>query len=185
MLDRESILKALSTLSDLLQQQDIVGEINILGGTAMVLGFRARQATKDVDAIFAPAQAIRRAAAQVADQLNLPQSWLNDAAKGYLSPTGDFRRLAGLELPNLRIQVPTPQYMLAMKVMAARIGMAGERGDKEDIAFLIRLLGLRDTRNVMAIVERYYQPPQILPKSSYLVDEIMEEMAKDDDNGEP
>jgi hypothetical protein len=54
--------------------------------------------------------------------------------------------------------------MLAMKVMAARSGLGGERGDREDIVFLIELLGLRTSSEVMRIVERYYEPSRILPR---------------------
>jgi len=43
--------------------------------------------------------------------------------------------------------------MLAMKVMAARVGRLGERGDKDDSARLIELLGLSASNQVMSIVE--------------------------------
>jgi hypothetical protein len=52
MLNRETILEALRQLSERLQVREVVGEINLLSGTARVLGFQARQSTKDVDAIF-------------------------------------------------------------------------------------------------------------------------------------
>lgn len=59
-----------------------------------------------------------------------------------------------MDLPHLRVLAPTPEYMLAMKVMAARAGIAGDRGDAEDIGFLIRLLKLRTSDAVMSIVSR-------------------------------
>ena len=140
----------------------------------MVLAFQAREATKDVDAIFEPAAGIRKAAAAVAAQLGLPEDWLNDAAKGFLSSSGDCAPLEALDLPNLRVMAPTLEYMLAMKVIAARAGLGDERGDREDIAFLIRALGLRRAEDVMAIAQRYYDPSRILPRSHYVVDEILE-----------
>lgn len=79
MLSRELILSALGLLSKRLEARDVVGEINLLRGTAMVVGFSARQSTKDVDAIFAPVSIIREAAAAVAAELELPEGWLNDA----------------------------------------------------------------------------------------------------------
>ncbi len=176
MLSREMILAALSALSDELVKRDVLGEVDIVGGTAMVLAFNARKATKDVDAIFQPTSEIRDAAASVANRLSLPLDWLNDAAKGFLSAAGDFVIIDTLDLPNLRIQAPTPEYMLALKVMAARVAVGGESGDKEDITFLIRLLGISQPDDVMRIVTRYYDPSRILPRSFYLVDEIIEEM---------
>lgn len=53
-------------LSETLKVQGIMGEIGVVGGAAMVLGFNAREATKDVDAIFEPAEKVRKAAAVVA-----------------------------------------------------------------------------------------------------------------------
>lgn len=54
MLNRETILHALQRLSDVLGERNVRGEICLLGGTAMVLAFRARPNTKDVGAIFYP-----------------------------------------------------------------------------------------------------------------------------------
>jgi len=50
MLTRDTILAAFGRLSDHLQEKGVVGEINLLGGTAMVVAFQARQST--VDEIF-------------------------------------------------------------------------------------------------------------------------------------
>jgi hypothetical protein len=176
MLTRATILEAFQQLSGELAKKEIVGELCVVGGTAMVLAFNARGSTKDVDAIFEPSAAVRGAAQVVARNLSLPEDWLNDAAKGFLSPSADFAPIDALDLPNLRVQAPTPEYMLAMKVLSARTGVSEERGDPHDIAFLIRLLGLKDADAVMAIVERYYDRSRILPRSSYLVDQILEEM---------
>ena len=91
---------------------------------------------------------------------------------------GDFAPIATLDLPFLRVQAPTPEYMLAMKVLASRAAVSAERGDARDIAFLIKLLGITESGEVMEIVGRYYDPSRILPQSLYLVDEILEEMGK-------
>ena len=73
MLDREQIVEGLRRLSDLLKERDIQGEICLLGGAVMVLGFKARAATKDVVAIFSPAQPIRELACVVQQELGLPE----------------------------------------------------------------------------------------------------------------
>lgn len=174
MLTREIILTALRHLSDRLQDKGVIGEINILGGTAMMLAFQARQSTKDVDAIFAPVDVVREAARLVAGELDLPVDWLNDAVKGFASERPRFQKVEGLDFPNLRVQTPVPEYLLAMKVMAARVGFSGERGDGGDILFLIELLKLKNSEEVLNIVQEYYDPAKILPRSVYLVDEIFE-----------
>ena len=174
MLSRTAIMEAFSKLSDELGKRGVQGELNVVGGTAMVLAFNSRQSTKDVDAIFQPSAEVRLAASAVAVELDLPSDWLNDAAKGFLSQNGDFVPLDALDLPNLRVQAPTAEYMLAMKVLAARSGIGSEHGDAADIAFLIRLLALTEAEEVMRIVGRYYDPSRILPRSTYLVDEILD-----------
>ena len=75
----------LEALSDKLGERGITGEICLFGGTVMVLAFTARLATKDVDAVFQPTQTIRELARTIAEQLNLPENWLNDGVKGYVS----------------------------------------------------------------------------------------------------
>lgn len=176
MLTRDQILNAMERLAERLREMGIVGEINLLGGTAMVLAFQARQATKDVDAIFAPSKEIREAAKDVAVELGLSGDWLNDAAKGFASNRGEFEEIRGVGFPHLRILAPTPEYMLAMKVMASRVGLDGGRGDIHDIEFLIRHLKLRAADAVMAIVERYFDSSRIAPRSVYLVEEVLERL---------
>ena len=80
-LTRERILAALEALSGKLAERNITGEICLFGGTVMVLAFTARLATKDVDAVFQPTQTIRELASILAQQLNLPENWLNDGVK--------------------------------------------------------------------------------------------------------
>jgi len=176
MLSREQIIRAFQLLAERLSKRDVVGEINLLGGTAMMLGFKTRQSTKDVDAIFQPASIIREEARAVAAELEIQADWINDAAKGFVSPKAEFQPLQDLEFPNLRIQVPTAEYLLAMKVLSSRVGLGSPASaDKEDIRFLIRWLRLSTTEAVFEIVERYYDRGRLLPRSLYLVEEILAE----------
>src|SRR6185312_4262794 len=84
-LSREMILKAFQEMSDQLERRGASGELCLLGGTVMVLAFAARPSTKDVDAIFQPAQIIREVAREVGEANGFPPHWLNDAAKGFVS----------------------------------------------------------------------------------------------------
>lgn len=64
----------------------------------------------DVDAHFAPARAVRTAAARVAAKHDVPEGWLNDAVKGFLSADSDYRPY--LMLANLSVLTATPEYLL-------------------------------------------------------------------------
>jgi hypothetical protein len=101
-----------------------------------------------IDAIFEPSAEIRRAAAAVAESISLPADWLNDAAKGFLSPSGEFAPLGTPDVPHLTVQAPSPEYMLASTA----------------------------SDEVMNMVGRYYDESRILPRSFYLVDQILEDI---------
>ena len=168
MLGAERIRELLGALNEELASRSVIGEVGLCGGAVMCLVFKARPATKDVDAVFEPTREIREAAAAVAKRLGAPEDWLNDAAKGFF--LSDPPRIPVLELPNLRVWAPTPDYMLAMKCVSARF----DTHDRGDVEFLIRRLGLEDADAVLRIVARYYPRERIPPKARFLVEELFE-----------
>ncbi len=175
-LTRETILRALGLLSDELGKQGVTGEVCLFGGTVMVLAFTARLATKDVDALFQPAQSIREAARRVAAEQHLPADWLNDGVKGFLSARHETTAGNLPQFPHLRLTMPVPEYLLAMKCMAARLGgTTGEATDVPDIVFLIRHLRLKSAQAVLDLVALYYPASRISVKTQYLVEGLFEE----------
>lgn len=78
------IEKYLHELNDELCLTNVKGEICLYGGAVMCLAFKARPATKDVDAIFEPIKEIRRAAAKIGDKYDLPIDWLNFGVKMFV-----------------------------------------------------------------------------------------------------
>lgn len=171
-MDVELMRAALQALSDELGDRKVQGELCLFGGRAMVLAFQSRQTTKDVDAIFHPAEVVREAAAAVRDNLSLPRAWLNDAVKGFVSARHETAAYDLPQFPHLRLVAPVPEYLLAMKLMASRIGSLGEADDRADIRFLLQL---SSWERALDIVERYYRPDRVPPRAKYLLMEILEE----------
>ena len=135
----------------------------------MCLALDARDATRDVDALFKPARVVREAAARVAEQANVPADWLNDAVKGFLSPRGTFD--AYLELAHLRVFVAQPAYLLAMKCMAMRIGE--EFHDVDDVRYLLRSLNISTIAEAIEVVTSYFDESQLPLKTRYALEELL------------
>lgn len=169
-LDRADIKRLLALLNDELEKNDATGEIYLVGGAVMCLAFNARASTRDLDAYFEPTKTIRDAANRIADRENYPIDWLNDAVKGYLSPQGDYEPY--LDLSNLKVFVARPEYLLAMKCLAMRLGE--EFHDEEDIRFLLRYLNISGYQAAIDLVTKYYSAEQIPLKTLYALEEILE-----------
>jgi hypothetical protein len=129
-----------------------------------------------MDAIFQPAQITRELAQQVGEQLHLADNWLNDGVKGYVSARHETTTGNLPQFPNLRLTMPVPEYLLAMKCMAARLGRAkDEPSDVSDIIFLIRYLKLESANDVLDLVGRYYPVNRIPVKTQYLIEGLFDE----------
>jgi len=167
-LSKADIRRLFDLLDAELAQAGADGELYLVGGAVMCLVFDARQSTKDVDALFRPTRLVREAAARVAVKAGVSDRWLNDAVKGYLSPRGQYD--AYLELPHLKIFVARPQYLLAMKCAAMRLGE--EFHDLDDVRYLLRHLDLRTPDEALAIVADYFDESLLLPKTRLILEEL-------------
>ncbi len=166
------ILAALDRLNQKLAAQGIIGELCIFGGAAMILAFDARESTRDVDGIFVPKQKFTVLAAETGTELNLPEGWLNDGVKGFLSPQGDLTSEEMPQFDHLRVMRPTACYLLAMKCLAARVGGYDTSGDATDVKVLCRHLKLTTASDILEIVGKYYPDARIPVKTRYFVEEL-------------
>jgi hypothetical protein len=149
-MDRKEIIDALTSLAAELDSRGVVAEMYVVGGAAIALAFDERRATRDIEAVFEPKNVVYEAAAVVADQLGLPGGWLNDAVKGFLE-SEDPAAAPVLDLPGLRVLVASPETLLALKVLAHRVGE-----DEGDMRLLASQLGLQSADQVLALTERTY-----------------------------
>lgn len=164
--DQEQIRALLTELGADLDGRGIRAELFIVGGAAMALAYNTRRATRDVDAVFEPKSEIVAAARRVAATHDLPEDWLNEGVKGFL-PGPDPHQRAIMSAPGINVSVPSPQYLLALKVAAARVDR-----DVDDIRTLAGLCGATTADEVLAITETVMGGRQPLPKTQFLVQEM-------------
>jgi hypothetical protein len=169
-LSKAQIRRLFERLNDELAARSQRGELYLVGGAVMCLVFEARPSTKDLDGYFQPARVIREAAKRVATHLGVDANWLNDAVKGFLSPSGDFDEW--LELSHLRVLTATPEYLLAMKCLAMRLGE--EFHDESDVRYLLRYLNVERYEAALEIVTRYYPVERFPQKTLYALEEMLE-----------
>lgn len=168
-LTQSDIRRLFDLLNEELRGADAEGELFLVGGAVMCLAYAARPSTQDVDALFRPPSDVRAAAARVAIRAGLNPDWLNDGVKGYLSAQGEFAPF--LELDHLRVMVAQPEYLLAMKCLAMRIG--AEFHDEDDIRYLLRHLDIRSYEKALSVITKYYPKERFPQKTLYALAELL------------
>lgn len=169
MLNAKKIYDLLVEINIELQKRDTQGEILLCGGAVMCLVYHARVSTRDVDAIFAPSQIIRDIVRNIGQKHNLEEDWLNDAVKGFISSPLPKREL--YLLSHLKVFIPEPSYLLAMKCLAARF----DSFDQEDTIFLVRYLELKNPAEVFQLIEKFYPQQRIPAKTQFFIEEFFSE----------
>lgn len=150
---KQQIIELLERLGDLAKQRNEKIELLLMGGAVMVLVYEQRLSTRDVDAVFlSPSETapIRDLIKQIAREHNLPEDWLNDAAKGYLMGLGQSSII--FSAPGITVKMPPVAQMLAMKLCAWRDDV-----DIEDARrLLLELTG--DREQIWQAIEPYLTP---------------------------
>lgn len=171
-----TILDALRHLGELAQARGIKLEISIYGGSAFLLAYNSREATKDIDALLKPREEGERLAAQVGRELKLPEDWINSKVEQFISPkTESKRRLAEIEAKTgLIVHVPSAEYLLAMKALACRRPIGAYKGDLEDLSFLIRKMQITNLQTIQQAIDRFYPDDVIRPQDLTLLQSLID-----------
>jgi hypothetical protein len=169
LLDRALLRRAFDLLATKLARRRVVGELHVFDGAAMVLAFDDRAATRAVDALFRPDGPVLEAAREVADELELPRSWLNNQASSYVSGRAG-RGTPVYDHPNLRVLTTPPEHLLAMKVRAARAAR-----DADDLRLLLDALDIHTPDQVLDILARFFPDEPISDRSRQLVEDLLTE----------
>ncbi len=166
LLGRAEILAAFDKLSSELARRGLRADIFVVGGAAMALAYAPERRTRDVDAVFSDPSAVYEAARAVARRMGLPSDWLNDAVRSYLLGT-DSQERPVYESRSLQVAIASPPYLLAMKLLAARVEQ-----DVGDIRSLYDICGYSEPADGRRLLERYLPGVAVPDKTADLLDEL-------------
>jgi len=187
--DRETLEHALGELGRRAFAAGRTIEIVIYGGSALLLTLNRQINTGDVDAVFeGNKNFVRKLAAEIAEEFNWDENWLNDGVKGWLSDRDTdpdvkalFKTYPSEEFPGLRVYTAKPEYLFAMKCRAMRVGGIDTNSDIDDIKLLIRSIGLINSRDAMTLVEKFYPQNMLQPKARLGLEEIFSDLGLNQD----
>ena len=169
LLDADRIRALLVELGARLDARGLEARIFLVGGAVMALACSRDRVTRDIGGVFEPKSEIYDEAAVVARAHRIPGDWLNDAVKGLLPDreppiegTGSF------SAPGISVAVASAEYLFAMKAMAAR-----QETDGADLRTLATVLGLRSMDEALALVERFYAPSRLGPKTQLVLEDLL------------
>ncbi|HVB51550.1 MAG TPA: DUF6036 family nucleotidyltransferase [Acidimicrobiales bacterium] len=168
MLTREDALNALDELVAELQMLEQRSRIYIVGGAALMLGFGARDATHDIDAVITPRTEIMLVVLDIARRRNLPDDWLNSAAAMYVPawPDDPSPRII-ISTERVEVSIASADMLLAMKIHASR-----GRQDVEDLRFLLTEVGIDNYDDAVSHYERFYENDPIKSRAIKILTDI-------------
>ena len=166
--DRGALLDAFDRIGRAAALAGTKLQIAVYGGSALMLASNFRFATEDVD-VSELEHPLPGWLAAVVDEVAKENGWLddwfNDGVAFHLSPLAD-RALDHLEFgtfprdgtpPGLAVSVPSAEYLLALKLKAARVTdpLRGET-ERLDILNLMQVVGISTVEDAIALLGRYF-----------------------------
>jgi hypothetical protein len=166
--DRDALLDAFDRIGRAAALAGTKLQIAVYGGSARMLASNFRFATENVD-VSELEHPLPGWLAAVVDEIAKENGWLddwfNDGVAFHLSPLAD-RALDHLEFgtfprdggpPGLAVSVPSAEYLLALKLKAARVTdpLRGET-ERLDILNLMQVVGISTVEDAIALLGRYF-----------------------------
>lgn len=186
LLDRETIEKAFRLMGQYLLDRKVLGEIAVYGGSAILLQFDWRKASRDVDARVISDSShglIMAAAANAAAQLGLSRSWLSENVAMYArrGERDADRVLLGLypspERFGLRVTAARPPYLLAMKLKALERVTSDDR-DYDDALRLSVECGLSTADELREIFRQFFPDETMSTRAEMRLSDLVEDIQK-------
>jgi hypothetical protein len=165
---RDALLDAFDRIGRAAVRAGTKLQIAVYGGSALMLASNFRFATEDVDVsqLEHPLPDWLAAVVQeIAEKNSWQDDWFNDGVAFHLSSLAD-RAADHLEFgtfprdgssPGLVVSVPSAEYLLALKLKAARV-MDPVRGEVErlDILNLMKVVGVSTAGEAIDLLGRYF-----------------------------
>jgi hypothetical protein len=163
--DRDALLDAFDQIGRAAVMAGTKLQIAVYGGSALMLASNFRFATEDVDVseLERPLPGWSASVAQeIARKNHWQDDWFNDGVAFHLSSLAD-RAADHLEFgtfprdgssPGLVVSVPSAEYLLALKLKAART-LDPLRGETERLDIL-KVLGISPTDEAVTLLGRYF-----------------------------
>jgi hypothetical protein len=170
----DTVISAFEVMGEYLRERELLGEIAIYGGTAILLQFDWRKTTEDVDAIIRTNEregAVKDAIAYAALRLGLPDDWLNTFVGGFTPETepdaffstyGTYPRGSAA---GLRVFLARPEYLCAMKLKALHRDDVGDR-DFEDAIRLGLEIGIGSANELARLFAAFFPEEALDPIAS-------------------
>jgi hypothetical protein len=178
-LTRTLMLHALERLGELAEEAGLQLHICIYGGSAMMLAYDCREVSRDVDVLIHPSEEGLKLAQRVGEELGLHRDWLNNDVRFFISER-DHEGRRPLELPietrGLKVEVPTANYLLALKARACREPVPGAEVDAGDLRFLIQKMEIRGFEQVRAQLDKFFPEDPLRPGAETIIKRIIEEV---------
>src|ERR1700676_4349475 len=165
---RDALLDAFDQIGRAAVRAGTKLQIAVYGGSALMLASNFRFATEDVDVseLARPLPAwLAVVLREIARENHWHDDWFNDGVAFHLSSLAD-RAADHLEFgtfprdgssPGLVVSVPSAEYLLALKLKAARV-MDPVRGEVErlDILNLMKVVGVSTAGEAIDLLGRYF-----------------------------
>lgn len=146
--DAANIQQLLDELDKRLRVAGIAATVYVVGGAAISLHLPdADRRTQDIDGITTDDR-VAEIVAQMANELGLPEGWLNGAARPFLPPI-PVDSLAPPSSPGLRVQLASLEQLLAVKLAA------GRARDQADIVALAGALQVDPDEAIQLTLDTY------------------------------
>ncbi|MDQ6662263.1 MAG: hypothetical protein M3Z24_15015 [Chloroflexota bacterium] len=165
-MNKEESQKYLQMLGQELQKKHVTGEILIVDEIVMFLDIAKPQIRRDIGAYLAGdksaieipkdinsyfgghGSAVHDAIAGIVMREKLPGNWIYDALRQLLR--SQLAHKKWIEYPGIRVYLPSPEYVLAMKVATADSSQ-----DIQDIKTLAKKLRISSAHEMLLLVMKY------------------------------